>query len=93
MCKAFVISAAIGMMVAGAATTALAKPGDQYTLYAGGCLPGDKVNPVGSPFHCTEKLVVNPNGGAAAKTAIKVEEPSSASKQPAKSSAPATSAK
>ena len=60
--KLNIISAIIGIMVAGAATATLAKPGDQYTLTAGGCLPGDTVNPPTSDWHCTEKKSFKPGG-------------------------------
>lgn len=63
MRKTIAIWTITAIAVAGAATTALAKPGDQYTLWAGGCLPGDTVNPMGSSFHCTEALSANPGGG------------------------------
>lgn len=62
MRKAFGISAIIVIMVTGATTATLAAPGDQYTLNAGGCLKGDKVNPPGSDFHCTEAMTVKQVG-------------------------------
>lgn len=63
MRKTIAIWTIAAVAIAGAATPALAKPGDQYTLWAGGCLPGDIVNPVGgSTFHCTEALSTNPGG-------------------------------
>ena len=71
MRRDFIISAIVGIIVAGTATATLAKPGDQYTLYAGGCLPGDIVNPAGSAFHCTEAISVNPNGNAVASKAVR----------------------
>ena len=61
--KLNIISAIIGIMVAGAATATLAKPGDNYNLTAGGCLPGDTVNnPAKGGWHCTEKKSFNPGG-------------------------------
>ncbi len=69
MRNAFVISAILGIVVAGATTATVAKTGDQYTLDKGGCLAGDKVNPPGSIFHCTEAMRVNPGTTGARKAA------------------------